>query len=285
MRYSYYIGCTIPARMNSYDASARQVAKIFNIELNELEGAVCCGTVNIKALNIEAWLALGATNLALAEKEGLDLITLCNGCYSTLKDSKHVLDSNVELKNQVNEYLKEFDLEYKGTIQVKHFIEVLYEDIGIQHIKSKIVTPFNDLKVAIHYGCHAIRPSNVANMGDPENPKILEELTEIIGAKSIDWQYKFQCCGGPILGINETLSLEMARNKFIGAKEANADCFIVICPFCAIQLDVVQLKVEEKFNEEYGIPVVFYTQLLGLALGIDSDLLGFDLNRVPVDFI
>ncbi|MHA1271517.1 MAG: CoB--CoM heterodisulfide reductase iron-sulfur subunit B family protein [Candidatus Helarchaeota archaeon] len=285
MRYSYYIGCTIPARMNNYDASARQVAKALDFELIDLKGAVCCGTVNIKALDITTWLTLGATNLALAEKEKLNLITLCNGCFSTLKDVKHILDSDQSLKNKINENLKELDLEYKGKIKIKHFIQVLYQDIGIDSIKRKITNPLNNLKVAIHYGCHVLRPFSALHFDDPETPTILEELTKITGVQPVDWRYKNQCCGGPILGINENLSLEMARNKFVGAKEAGADCFITICPFCAIQLDVIQMKVEAKYNEEYEIPVLFYTQLLGLALNIDSEKLGFEINRVPVEFI
>jgi len=285
MRYLYYTGCTIPARMNNYDASARQVAKALNIELIELQNAVCCGTVNIKSVDIKTWLSLGAYNLALAEKDDMDLVTLCNGCFSTLKDSKHILDSKSNLKNEINEILSETNLIYNGTIKVKHFIEVLYTDLGIDFIKNKIVNPLDNLKVAIHYGCHAIRPSDVANLDDPENPKILENLTRITGAKPIEWRFKDQCCGGPILGINEDLSLKMVRNKFIGAKEAGADCFITICPFCAVQLDVMQMKVEQKYNEKYEIPVLYYTQLLGLALGINPELLGFDLNRVPVNFI
>ncbi|MBD3226573.1 MAG: CoB--CoM heterodisulfide reductase subunit B [Candidatus Lokiarchaeota archaeon] len=284
LKYAYYIGCTIPARMNNYDASARQVADALNIELIDLKKAVCCGTVNIKALDIKTWLTLGATNLALAEKENLDLVTLCNGCFSTLKDSKHVLDSNPELKAEINEVIKDLDLEYKGTIEVKHFIEVLYDDLGVDFIKSKIIKPL-DLNVAIHYGCHVLRPSDVAQIDDPEDPHVLEELTEITGARPIKWRYQKQCCGGPILGIREDLSIELARNKFIGASEVNADCFITICPFCGVQLDLVQMKVEEKYNEKYNIPVLYYTQLLGLALDLDPEMLGFDLNRVAVDFI
>lgn len=270
--------------MNNYDASARQVAKTLDIELLDLKNAVCCGTVNIKAVDIKTWILLGAKNLALAEKENLDLVTLCNGCFSTLKDSKHLLDTKPELREEINEVLKDLDLEYRGTIKVKHFIEILYEDLGLEYIKSKITTPI-DLKVAIHYGCHAIRPSEVANFDDPENPTILEDLTKITGAQPIKWRFQNQCCGGPILGVNEDLSLKLARNKFIGAKEAGVDCFITICPFCAVQLDTVQIKVEEKYDETYGIPVLYYTQLLGLAFDIDSDLLGFFLNRVPVEFI
>jgi len=216
---------------------------------------------------------MAAYNLALAEEKGLDILALCNGCVNSLKKANFLLKKNEDLKSEVNEILAKTGKEYKGTIEVKHLVQIFYEDIGIEKLKKKIKNPLK-LKVASHTGCHLIKPSYAMQFDDPEQPKILDELIEVTGAKSVDYMYKNMCCGQPIRGVNDEVSLKIAKEKLTHIKEANADCMITICPACNIQYDLGQLEIKSKFKEEYNIPVLHYPELLGLALGIDKKELG-----------
>ncbi|NHI90934.1 MAG: hypothetical protein EAX96_00440 [Candidatus Lokiarchaeota archaeon] len=283
MKYAYFLGCTVPARTNQYDASARQVAKKLGIELIDMEDQACCG-LNFKSVDHHAWLVMAARNLVVAEKMGLNIATLCNGCYGTLKEVNQLLKTDKKLKNKVNEILKEINMEFQGKIEVKHYIELLLE-IGYDKIKQNIKIPLNGIKAAVHYGCHLLKPSEVSKFDDIESPKKLDELVELTGAISIDWQNKLNCCGAPLLSIDENISVKMARLKFQGAQKANVDCIISVCPFCTIQFDLIQLKVQDTYEEEFNIPVLYLTQLLGLAMGIDVEMLGLELHRIEPEFI
>ncbi len=283
MRYALYLGCTIPARFNNYDASTRRVCTVLGIELEDMEGWSCCGPVHVRSLNHDAFVAMGARNLAIAEEMGLPIMALCNGCFGALKETNHVLKEDKELRSKVNDILKKEDLEFKGTTEVKHLVQVLYHDYGINKIEELIQNPFKDLKAAVHYGCHSIRPSEHAEMGDPENPRIVDELVEITGAESVSWPLKLICCGAPVLASDENVAINLIKRKLDSAKSSGAECTIQICPFCEVQFETMQVRVERDFGVEYGLPAIFYPQLLGLTLGIKPDLLGFNLNRIPAD--
>jgi heterodisulfide reductase subunit B len=283
MKYALYLGCTIPARFNNYDASTRKVCTVLGIDLEDIEGWGCCGPVHVRSLNHDTFVAMGARNLALAEKMGLPVMTLCNGCYGSLKETNQALKEDEVLRQKVNEILKNEDLEFKGTTEVKHLVQVLYNDYGVNKIKEFIQNPFKDLKVAVHYGCHSIRPSEHAEMGDPENPRIVDELVEVTGAESVSWPLKLVCCGAPVLASDEDVAMNLIKRKLDSVKTSGAECTIQICPFCEVQFETMQVRVERDFEVEYGLPALFYPQLLGLALGISPDLLGFNLNRIPGD--
>ncbi|MHA1785353.1 MAG: CoB--CoM heterodisulfide reductase iron-sulfur subunit B family protein [Candidatus Helarchaeota archaeon] len=283
MKYAYFLGCTVPARTNQYDASARQVANKLGIELIDMEDQSCCG-LNFKSIDQEAWLVMAAKNLVIAEKMGLDIVTLCNGCFGTLKEVNHLLKNDEKLKLRVNEVLKEIDLEYNGEINVKHYIEVLL-DLDTELIKEKIIKPLEGIRAAVHYGCHLLKPSETAKFDDIESPHKLDEMVELTGAEAIDWQNKLNCCGAPLLSVDEDTSVRLAKLKFQGAKKSNADCLISVCPFCTIQFDLIQLKVQDMYDEEFDIPVLYLTQLLGVAMGIDAELLGLELHRIEPEFI
>jgi len=283
MKYAYFLGCTVPARGNHYDASARLVAKNLGIELVEMEDQACCG-LNFKSVNHDAWLAMAGRNLAIAEKMGMDIVTLCNGCYGTLKEVNHLLKSDSKLKDKVNELLKVNDLKFEGSIEVKHFIELVLA-IDEEKIKEKITKPLEGLKVAVHYGCHILKPSETSKFDNVEAPKKLDRLVELTGATPVNWQNKLNCCGAPLLSIDEDTSVRMARLKFQGAKKADSECMVSVCPFCFIQLELIQLKVQDVYEEEYDIPVLYLTQLLGLAMGLDPEMLGLELHRIEPEFI
>jgi len=274
----------VPSRVNQYDAAVRKSSEKLGIELVDIDGAGCCGPVNIKSINYKAWVLLGARNIALAEKMGFDILSLCNGCYSTMKEVDYYLKKNKVLLKEVNEILHEQGLSYSGNVKIKQYIEVLL-DYGMDKIKEKFVKYCNGLKAAVHYGCHLLKPSGISHLDNPENPKILDQLTEITGAKSVDWEYKSKCCGAPVLAIDENLALKMIYDKLKGAKAANADCFITVCPFCFIELDLIQLKAQDVYKEEFNIPVLLLPQLYGLAMGFEEERLGLDLHRIPTEDI
>jgi heterodisulfide reductase subunit B len=283
MKFAYFLGCTIPARANSYDASAQQVASKLDIELVPIEGASCCPPVSIRSLDFKSWITLAARNLVLIEKMGLDVVTLCNGCYETLKDANHILKTNETIRNEVNGILEKIGMKVYGSREVKQFTEVLCSDYAKAKLMEKMVKRLDGLKVAVHYGCHLLRPSKISQFDNPEMPHKMDELVELTGAKSIEWKEKLKCCGAPVLAVNEKLALDLARQKLLSAKEAGAHCLVTPCPFCGIQFDLIQLKIEEIYNESIEIPMLFLPQLLGLSLGIKTDALGLDLHRVPLD--
>lgn len=276
MRYAIFLGCTVPVRGMNYEISARKVAERLGIELVDIPDFSCCG-FPVKSVDIKTALILSAKNLALAEKEGLDIVVLCSACASVLAEGNEVLKEDEELRNIINQ---EIDTPYQGTIEVFHLVRVLWERIGPEALKEHIRNPLKDVRVGAHYGCHYIKPSEVYGFDNPEVPTSLDKLIEITGAESVPYDRKLHCCGGGILGIEEGIALAMSKVKLDAIKKERLDALISICPFCTVMYEGNQKKIEKAFDTKYGIPVLYYTQLLGLALGIPSEELGFNLNRV-----
>ena len=280
MKYALFLGCTVPVRAQNYEISARKIAEKLGIELVDLSEFRCCG-YPIKSVNSEASLMMAARNLAIAEEKGLDITTLCNACSVTLVEANHELKANSELLNKVNQELGKEGKKYTGKVAVKHFVRILYEEYGVDKIKEKVVKPLAGVKFAAHYGCHYIRPSEVyEEFDDPEYPVSLDMLIEATGSESVDYPEKQLCCGGGILGIKEEVALALSRKKLDYVKEKEVDGLISICPFCSVMYEGNQKKIEKMFEREYKIPVIYYTQILGLALGIPPEELGFKLNRI-----
>ncbi len=286
MKGALFLGCTIPVRAQHYEVSAREVAKHLGIELIDIPHFGCCG-FPVKSVDHKKYLIMAARNLALAEKEGLDIWALCSACYGSLSEANHLLKENEEMKKEVNQVLKEFGLKYEGKVEVKHFIRVLYEDYGLSNLRLKVRKSLEGLNFAPHYGCHYLRPSKIHKTGeDVEFPKSLDELIEITGAKSLSYYNKLNCCGGAVLAIDEELALRIANEKLKEVAKSGADAIILICPFCDIMYEQNQRRINSKLGENYKIPVLFYTQILGLALGIPVEKLGFEFNRIkPKDIL
>lgn len=281
-RYALFLGCTIPSRYNNYDAAARKCAEILEIEFVDMqqEGAGCCGPIFLRSVDFDTWISMAAKNLVIAERLNLDIVALCNGCFGTLKEVNHLLKHDDQLRERVNTVLSESELpEFKGTIEVYHFIKML-EKYGLENIERKMSLRFEDLKAAVFYGCHSLKPSAAAQVDDIERPHLLEDLVEITGAKAVEWDEQLKCCGGPILAINEKLAEELAKKKLDSAKAAGADCTVIICPFCEVMFDVEQIKIESDLGIKYDLPALFYPQLLGLTLGLRFNELGFQFNKV-----
>jgi heterodisulfide reductase subunit B len=279
IKYLMFLGCTIPYRVESYEISAREVLKKLNVKLVEMPEFNCCG-VPIDSVSHEMAIKLAARNLALAEKQGLNILSLCTGCAGNLKKVNKLLKKDAVLREEINKLLKEVNLEFKGTILVKHLLQVLKEDIGFEKLKESIIRPLN-IKVAEHNGCHIFRPKDIIEMDNPEDPETLKLLIEITGAKSIDYLDKTECCGAPSIGINDEIPLQLTREKLHNIKKVNAQAMVTICPSCHLMYDTNQRRIEKMFDETYNIPVLHYSQLLGLAMGITPEKLA--LNKLKVD--
>jgi len=284
MKYVYFPGCVTPQKENAYELSMRKVAEKFGIQLLDLEGANCCGFFMEPIDHLSATL-LAARNLSLAEEKKCDLLTLCPACFGHLTKVKKELTEDQELRKTVNEALAEINKKFEGFLEVKHFIKVLLVDVGITKIKRTITKPLTRLKVVPHYGCHILKPSDELKLDNPENPTLLDSLIKATGVTFLDYMEKRLCCGAPIIGVNEKLSLRIMREKLRSVQKVKADAIITVCPFCHLHFDLNQFTVQEEYSEEYNIPILHYTQLLGLAQGLSPEELGLYENRVPTDII
>jgi len=279
LRYLFFLGCTIPYRVSSYEISARKVLSKLDVELIEMSDFNCCG-LPVDPADHEMMVALAARNLCLAEQQGLNIITLCTGCATTLRKVNRMLKENKEMKSRINEYLKEIDMEFKGTIETKHSIQAFKEDLGLDRIRQAIQRPLSGLKVAEHCGCHLLRPTKVAGYDDPEDPAVLKSLIELTGAECVDYPDEPECCGYTVIGIDEKVALQLSREKLRHVKMAGAEALITVCPSCHLMFDVQQSRIERMFKEKFELPVLHYPQLLGLALGFAPEELSFNDLRV-----
>lgn len=284
LKYLLFSGCSIPQKENAYELSARKVAEKLGIEFVDFPEANCCGFF-LESVDHTSAQVLAARDLSLAEQAGLDIVTLCTGCFGHLtKTRKHLLEDS-ELRDEVNGILKKGNREFKGSSEVKHFMQVLLKDIGIEKIMSTITRPLDKLKVVAHWGCHIVKPSDQLHLDNPENPEQLNSLIRLTKAEFVHYMEEKLCCGAPVLGVDEKLALKILREKLASVQRVQADAIITICPFCHIHFDLNQISLEDAFSEIYEIPVLHYTQLLGLAQGISPDELGSYENRTPVDVL
>jgi heterodisulfide reductase subunit B len=284
MEFALFLGCTIPARLNQYESSSRAVLKKLDVRVVDIREFNCCG-YPLRNIDFKVFLLSSARNLALAEKKNLNVMTLCKCCYGSLKKADSLIKENVSLKKEVNSTLEKEGLIYEGRIEVKHLLSVLHKDIGIEAIKGKLATTFKGLKIATHYGCHALRPSQVVGFDNPVAPTLFDQLVEATGAESIEWPMKAECCGGPLWGINDNLSMDLTLKKLIDGKKSGADYVCAACPYCHIQFDKVQKMILSQRNVNHPLPSILYTQLLGLTLGINRKALGLEMNEIPISGI
>jgi len=284
MKYALFLGCTIPRRLQQYDLSARAVLDKFDVDVVDIREFNCCG-YPIKNSDFKTFVLFSARNLALAEKQSLDVMTLCKCCFGSLKKVNHLMKQDSSLRDEINFFLAKEGLEYKGTIEVTHFLSVLHKEVGLKTLKEKVTRPFNDLKIATHYGCHALRPSDIMQFDNAVAPVLFDQLVETTGAKSIDWPLKLECCGAPLLGVNDELSMDLTEKKLVNGKESGADYLCVGCPWCQVQFDTVQEMMTSQRSTNHRLPSILYPQLLGLAMGIDGDTLGIKMNKIDISGI
>jgi len=279
--FAFFIGCNIPSRVSQYEMAARAVLKRLQVELKDFPLFNCCG-YPMRNTDENAFLLSASKNLALAEKEGLDILTLCKCCFGSLKAADFRLKENSALCEEVNEGLASHGLKYEGKTSIKHLLTVLYHDVGIDRLKQAISKSYKDLSVAVHYGCHALRPSRITEFDDPVAPRLFDDLVELTGAKSVEWEKRLECCGAPLTGSNDSLSMDLARKKLEDGRSAGADYLCVACPWCQMQFDSVQDSMFSGSGNEPILASILYPQLLGLSMGVDKETLGIGMNRIDI---
>lgn len=284
MVYVIFWGCHLPARFAHLEYSMKKVFEALGIRYSESDRFSCCPeNFGIKSLGHYPWLFTAGRNLAIAESMGGDLVSACNGCYSSLKSAWSELRVDAFARNTLNDYLSEFGLAYKDTVRVRHFLEMLYEDITPQGIGRRSRRKLHGIKVASHPGCHLLRPSQHLRFDDPFSANKFDELISATGAMAIDYSSKFLCCGGSFnYSGEEELSLQAVRSKLIELKVLGADAIITGCPTCYSQFESGQVMLN-RAGEKFEIPVLYYTELLGLALGMNAQELSLDRHRISVE--
>ena len=281
IEYALYLGCTAPVRTLNYELAARKTAGLLGIDLADIEEFGCCG-FPLKSVHHETALLMSARNLALAEERGRDICALCSSCTGTLAEANRLLQADEGLRHEVNRKLEAATgRRYRGTIKVRHFARVLYEEVGLERISQAVSVDLSELRLAAHYGCHYLKPTAAHDQfEDPEDPHSLDQLIAAAGATSVMYQGREQCCGGGILGADENTALAMPRLKLERVAAAGADALVIVCPFCDIMYELQQRRIEKIYDTRYNLPVIFYPQLLGLAMGLSAEEVGLPLSRV-----
>ena len=276
--YKMFAGCTIGNRIPFIEASSRKVFDKLGIKTSDAAFACCPDPVGFHAIDHTSWLAMRARNLVLAEDEGKDIVSLCNGCFQTLKLVNTELNHDDHEKKKINDILGKLGKEFKGSVNVKHFVEVLHE-YGLDKIKDTVTQDFSGMKIACHTGCHYNRPSEIVQTDDPMEPKKLRELVAATGATPVEYDQEFICCGTGVGNSEEAPAMQILANKLSSATKAGADAFVVICPACFQQLDTNQKKAGTQSNNTFNIPVLYLTELFALAFGFNPDDLGLKFHR------
>ncbi|MBM4176617.1 MAG: disulfide reductase [Ignavibacteria bacterium] len=280
MKYAYYPGCSLEKTQRGYDESVREIFKILDQELVEIDDWNCCGATIYMSVKETVSLAVSSRNLALAEKMNMEILAPCSSCYTVLSKTNRILNSIPEMHKDVNEALSEAGLSYSGKTKIRHPLDVLMNDVGIETIISKIKKNLNGLKIAPYYGCQIVRPEK--GFDDFENPILLDQMFKKCGAEIIYYPMKVRCCGGMLMTTFEETALKLNKELLSCAVENGAEAIVTTCPLCHFNLEAYQGKINELYNTNCNIPILYFTQLLGIALGIDGKKLGIDGSFIPM---
>jgi heterodisulfide reductase subunit B len=264
MKYALFVGCKIPARVPAYEQAARAVLGELGVELVDLEFG-CCGYPS-RHLRLDAYLLLAGRNLALAGARGLDVLTLCQCCYGSLRHAQHLVRREAGLDAAVSDGLAREGLTLRPETTVRHLLDVLAREVGVKTIEDRVTAPQRGMKVAAHYGCHALRPSDVVDLDNPHAPTVFEQLIAATGAEPVDWPRRLDCCGAPLAERNAALAVRMREEKLADAREAGAQVLCTACPYCETQF--------APAARAAGLRTLLYPQVLGLALGLPPRVLG-----------
>ena len=277
-QFAFFPGCLIPARHPAMEYAIRETLPKLGIEIVDLEGASCCpDPIYFKSKDKVAWLTVAARNLTLAEDLGLDIFTNCSGCTATLSETYHLLHDDGDLRDQVNERLERIGREYRGTSRVRHIATLVRDEVGYDAVRESVVRPLEGLKVAIHYGCHLLKPSRIMNVDNPDNPEVMERLVEALGASPVRHRNWYLCCGKACQ--DEDIPNQMMHDLLSTVNDEQADLLGMICPTCFGQFDHGQMKVAKLYEEDFHTPPIYYFQLLAFAQGVPLDRLGFERQR------
>lgn len=280
--FAYFPGCSLEKMASSYHMSALETTKLLDVKLKELDDWNCCGATTYFYIDELLAYTLCARNLAIAEKTGLDVVAPCSACYKNMYFTAAHLKKDADLAEHVNFALEEDNLQYNGNVNVKHLIEVFANDIGPEELKSRVVKPLEGVRVAPYYGCQIVRPQK--DKENVEQPQFFEEILAAVGATPVNFPLKMRCCGGSLIISSRTAALGMVRNLLQSAVDSQASVIATACPLCQVNLEVYQQQVNQEFGTNFSVPVLYFTQLVGLALGIPQKKLGIGkefIDSVP----
>ncbi|MCX6013358.1 MAG: CoB--CoM heterodisulfide reductase iron-sulfur subunit B family protein [Chloroflexi bacterium] len=278
MKYAYYPGCSAHSTARDMHESSIAVAAKLGIELEEIKGWSCCGATSAHQTDQVLAVSLAAANLILAEKMKLDMVVNCAACYNRSKTANYEISGSPIMRAQIRD-INEYD--YDGSVAVRHFVEVLLKDIGIDKLRKSFKQSLNGMKIACYYGCYLVRPAEITGFDDPENPMLLDHLVNAMGGESLDWPGKVECCGGGLNMTRVDVVHKLSGSILDMAQESGAECIVVACPMCQTSLDLRQKDIEKATGKKYNLPVLYITQILGLCLGVSEKELG--LKRAMVD--
>jgi heterodisulfide reductase subunit B len=283
-KYTPFFGCMMATKYPQFEAAVRKTVARVGMELVDVDGFTCCpDPIYFQARDKMEWYTIAARNISLAEDLGHDIITTCSGCTATLSEVNLALKEDDGLKKEVNRRLEKIGRQYKGSINVRHAVTVMRDDFGIQAVADTVKKPMEGLKVAVHYGCHLLKPSRVMRVDDPDRPTILENLLKAIGAEPIAHDRTLLCCGKACM--SDDIPDRMIIDILESIEGAGAECMGLICPTCFDQFDVKQIVLNRKYEKKFEIPIVYYFQLLGLAQGLKPEEVGLHLHKIKVDKI
>lgn len=278
--YAYYPGCSLHGTAREYDRSARRVCQALGISLQELEDWVCCGASSAHNVSHLLSIALPAYNLRLAEKKSLPLAVPCAACFGRLKMAEHELRDE-KLLGQINDIIND---EFHNMVEILPLVSILATEERLAKIREMVTRPSKGLKVASYYGCLLVRPPEVVETGeDVENPQMIDRVVEAVGAEPVDWPFKTECCGAFMVLPRPDVMHELSHRILSMAKAVGADCLVTACPMCQANLDMRQREIEMKYKEKLGLPILYFTQLIGLALGLSPKELELDKHFVEAE--
>lgn len=278
MKYGFFTGCTSQSDSYENEMSARAILNHFKIEFKDIEDQACCGTP-IKSTKHEMWAFLAARTHALAKEQGFEAIaTICNGCDLSLSELDNEIAHHPDLRLKINEALAKEGLHYEKSLPVRNILTILYEDIGVENIKKAVKQKLKGLKTAAHYGCHIIRPKTIPRPDDSEQPTKMQEILESLGAKSPNYPELLDCCAATIIGVEAEKALAVSGEKIDILKQRGYNSVCNICPFCHKQLGASQDVAGKVLGKDVKLPALYLSQYVGLAIGLDEEALGLQLN-------
>jgi heterodisulfide reductase subunit B len=277
-KYAYYPGCSLEKMASSYHKSALETTRIFDIDLQELDDWNCCGATTYFHVDQLLAYTLVSRNLALAEKAGLDLVAPCSACYKNAYFTNQLLQEDKDLAEHINFALEEDDLQFNAQIEVFHLIEVFAQEIGPEAIREKVTNPLKGLSIAPYYGCQIVRPRKTSE--GVEDPQYFEEMITAMGGEPTHFPERLRCCGGSLIMTSREAALDMVRILLASAENNGAHVIATACPMCQVNLECYQNAVNEEYGTNFHLPILYFTQLLGIALGISPKKLGFGVELV-----
>jgi heterodisulfide reductase subunit B2 len=282
VKYAFYPGCSLEVNAAAYDVSVKAVCRGLGIELKEIDDWNCCGATEYFTQDELTACAVIARNLAITDPDCEEITAPCAACFLNLKKVDRLMSEHPTLSARINEALAAGGLSYTpGSKRVRHLLDILYTDVGEEAIRAKVVRPLSGLRVAPYYGCQVVRP--YSDFDDPEYPTKMDEMFTWLGAEVVDYPVKSHCCGGHLTQISEPEAFELIRRLLHNADEYRADVIGCMCPMCQLNLDAYQGRVNNYFNTRYTLPILYFTQLVGLAMGCSHQELGFGKELVAAE--